>query len=282
MSASGVGGIPSNNVSAVALNVTGVNPSTDTHLTVWPHLNVKPNASSLNVAAGKTRPNLVIVPLGPDGKVSYFNNAGAVDVVADVVGWYDGDGTNQPRYEGLAPVRLLDTRGRERHVYVPGDSVTVALTVRAKEPVDDFVFGIGLFAADGTSVYGTNTDLEDYRSKRLTGTAEATITLRDLRLTEGTYLLDVAAHRRDAWVLSELHDLEGRAAALPLAVVEPESTEEVSRAIRVCGGRALSNRDAMIPNVRVRYAITQVCAAAGYVAPGSGRADRQTPCCHVR
>jgi alkyldihydroxyacetonephosphate synthase len=44
----------------------------------------------------------------------------------------------------------------------------------------------------------------------------------------------LGAHRRDAWVLSELHDLEGRAAALPLAVVEPESSEEVSRAIRLC------------------------------------------------
>jgi ABC-type polysaccharide/polyol phosphate transport system ATPase subunit len=97
----------------------------------------------------------------------------------------------------ITAVRLLDARGRERHVYVPGDTVTVALTVRAMEPVDDFVFGIGLFAADGTSVYGTNTDLEDYKSQRLAGSAEARITLRDLRLTEGTYLLDVAAHRRD-------------------------------------------------------------------------------------
>jgi alkyldihydroxyacetonephosphate synthase len=41
-------------------------------------------------------------------------------------------------------------------------------------------------------------------------------------------------HRRDSWMLSELHDFEGRAAVLPLAVVRPESTEEVVRAIRLC------------------------------------------------
>jgi len=42
------------------------------------------------------------------------------------------------------------------------------------------------------------------------------------------------SHSRDSWVLSELRDLEGEAAALPLAVLEPSSTEEVSRALRLC------------------------------------------------
>jgi alkyldihydroxyacetonephosphate synthase len=43
-----------------------------------------------------------------------------------------------------------------------------------------------------------------------------------------------AAHRRDAWVLSELRELEGRPGSLPLAVVEPETTEEVAAALRAC------------------------------------------------
>jgi alkyldihydroxyacetonephosphate synthase len=42
------------------------------------------------------------------------------------------------------------------------------------------------------------------------------------------------AHRRDAWMLSELHDFEERPRALPLAVIEPASTEEVSRSVRLC------------------------------------------------
>jgi len=44
----------------------------------------------------------------------------------------------------------------------------------------------------------------------------------------------LAAHRRDRWVLSELHDLEGRLTALPVAVVEPGSTAEVARVLEVC------------------------------------------------
>ena len=99
----------------------------------------------------------------------------------------------------ITAVRLLDDRGRERHVYVPGRAPHHrARRARAREPVEDFVFGIGLFTADGVSVYGTNTHLEDFvaRAPR-TAPARSGCALDDLRLVEGTYLLDVAAHRRD-------------------------------------------------------------------------------------
>jgi alkyldihydroxyacetonephosphate synthase len=43
----------------------------------------------------------------------------------------------------------------------------------------------------------------------------------------------LAEHRRDAWVLSELRDLEGGLGPLPAAVVEPASTEQVAAALRV-------------------------------------------------
>ncbi len=94
-------------------------------------------------------------------------------------------------------VRLLDARAHERHVYTPGESVTLELTVFAAQPVVDFVFGVGLFNADGVSVYGTNTHIEEWRPKRIEGAACVRLQLDDLRLVEGTYLLDVAAHRRD-------------------------------------------------------------------------------------
>ncbi len=97
----------------------------------------------------------------------------------------------------ITRVTLRDARGRERHVYVPGESLTVELDVQAERPLEDFVFGVGLFTADGVSVYGTNTHLEDWRPRRLSGAARVALTLRDLRLVEGTYLLDVAAHQRD-------------------------------------------------------------------------------------
>jgi ABC-type polysaccharide/polyol phosphate transport system ATPase subunit len=97
----------------------------------------------------------------------------------------------------IVSVALEDERGRARHVFVPGETLTIALRVRAARPVDDFVFGIGLCSAEGTTIYGTNTDIEGWQPERLAGEAEVRVRLHALRLVEGSYLLDVATHRRD-------------------------------------------------------------------------------------
>jgi len=50
----------------------------------------------------------------------------------------------------------------------------------------------------------------------------------------------LAAHRRDHWALAQIHDLLGRGAPNPAAVVRPESAEEVATVLRLC-------RDARVP-----------------------------------
>jgi ABC-type polysaccharide/polyol phosphate transport system ATPase subunit len=97
----------------------------------------------------------------------------------------------------ITRVRIVDDRGQERHVFASGEGVTLRLDVEARAEVEDFVFGVGIFTADGVSVYGTNTHLEDYVPRRAAGRGEVSLELSDLRLVEGTYLLDVAVHRRD-------------------------------------------------------------------------------------
>jgi hypothetical protein len=73
---------------AVVLNVTVTNPTSASYLTVWPDGASQPLASDLNFAKGETRANLVVVKVGADGKVDFFNLSGSADVVIDVVGWY--------------------------------------------------------------------------------------------------------------------------------------------------------------------------------------------------
>jgi len=97
----------------------------------------------------------------------------------------------------LTAVRLLDSSGKERRVFAPGETVTVTLSVHAVKPVTDFVFGMGLFSADGVNIYGTNTGIEELEPRRLAGDGEVRLVLDELRLVEGTYLLDVAVHRDD-------------------------------------------------------------------------------------
>jgi hypothetical protein len=74
--------------SAVVLNVTAANTTAGSHLTVWPAGTTRPLASSLNWLPGWTIANAVTMPVGAGGKVSVYDNAGAVDVIADIGGWY--------------------------------------------------------------------------------------------------------------------------------------------------------------------------------------------------
>ena len=83
---------------AVALNVTVVNGTAPSYLTLWPSDAERPLASSLNWTAGAPPiPNKVDIDLGADGSMKLFNNAGTVDVLADVVGYY-ADHNHDDRY----------------------------------------------------------------------------------------------------------------------------------------------------------------------------------------
>jgi hypothetical protein len=84
----GRGGVPAQWVSAVILNVTVVQPTAGSFLTVWPSGLPRPTASNLNYRPGQVVPNLVVVKVGPGGAVDLGNHFGEVDVVADVVGWF--------------------------------------------------------------------------------------------------------------------------------------------------------------------------------------------------
>ena len=61
--------------------------------------------------------------------------------------------------------------------------------------IEDFVVGIGIFNAEGVCCYGTNTDIEELKAKRIFGDAEAVFSIESLDLVEGTYKLDVAIHK---------------------------------------------------------------------------------------
>lgn len=104
----GRGGVPASGVRAIVLNTTVTGASGPGHLTVYPGGSSAPNASSLNFSAGQTVPNLVTVPVAPDGTVRLVANAGSPHVLADVVGWY-GDGASLG-FAPLPPSRVLDSR----------------------------------------------------------------------------------------------------------------------------------------------------------------------------
>ena len=97
----------------------------------------------------------------------------------------------------IVDVVLFGPDGVAGHVFQSGQPFAIQLQLRSAAPVTDFVFGIGLFNAEGVCVYGTNTDVEEYRSEALDGEGSVTLHIDALDLVEGTYKLDVAVHSRD-------------------------------------------------------------------------------------
>lgn len=130
----GVKGVPATGVTAVTLNLTGVNASTSTVITAYPDGTTRPTASNLNLVPGQATPNLVTVPVAADGYVDLYNHSGSVDLVGDVEGYYSTTaavtlgGTGFVQESG--PTRVLDTRngtGTVKGKAGPGGLVTLTL-----------------------------------------------------------------------------------------------------------------------------------------------------------
>jgi subtilisin family serine protease len=103
----GRAGVPADAV-AVVVNVTAADPTAWSNLLVYPTGSVRPLASNLNYQAGQTVPNLVIVKLGTNGNLNFFNAAGSTHVIADVMGYYRA--SSGTMFTPMIPVRLLDSR----------------------------------------------------------------------------------------------------------------------------------------------------------------------------
>ena len=97
----------------------------------------------------------------------------------------------------LSRVVLVDDRSRELVALGPGTPVSIDIDVQVRVPQDDFVFGIGIYHADGTCVYGTNTDLEGLLAERLEADGTVRFVIPSLDLVAGSYRLDAAVHTRN-------------------------------------------------------------------------------------
>jgi hypothetical protein len=99
----------------------------------------------------------------------------------------------------ITEVTLHGADGQVTHLVQSGDPLEIRLKTRAHQPTPDFVFGIGLFNADGFCCYGTNTNIEELEPSAMSGDGEIRFQVPSLDLVEGTYKIDVAVHRLDGY-----------------------------------------------------------------------------------
>jgi peptidoglycan hydrolase-like protein with peptidoglycan-binding domain len=152
----GHGGVPAGTTGAVALNVTVVNPTSPTYLTVFPSGAMRPRASNVNAIVG-TVPNAVTTGLGLDGRVAIYNYAGTVDVVVDVSGWFNGD----PRVRVPVSAGCSGTGGVGRphaDLAVPASEPLIGLRPGASGPavaaLQRRLTALGFWVADADGSYG--------------------------------------------------------------------------------------------------------------------------------
>lgn len=115
----GRGGVPdSSTVSAVLVNITGVNDlpgSTTTFVSALPaRPGGVPSTSTLNLVRNQVKANLSLVPLGADGTIHLYNQSGSAHLIVDVVAYLQPNANVNSRAGRVVPLvspfRVLDTR----------------------------------------------------------------------------------------------------------------------------------------------------------------------------
>ena len=151
------GGVPGVGVGSVALNVTVTNPTATSYITAYATGAPQPTASNLNVVAGQTVANMVIVAVGSQGKIRLYNNGGKADLIVDVLGWFPTGSA----YTGLTPARLLETR--PGFPTIDGQSQTGA-PVAGGATLDLLVAGRGGVPASGVGSVALNVTVAGAKS----------------------------------------------------------------------------------------------------------------------
>ena len=107
--ATGFANVPTQGVTAVALSITVTQTARPGWVTAYPAGTTQPIASSLNIGAGETVTNGVIVPVSSSSAITIAGDLSA-QVIVDVTGWIGANATGADLASMPAPSRICDTR----------------------------------------------------------------------------------------------------------------------------------------------------------------------------
>jgi hypothetical protein len=141
----GAGPVPSRGVAAVELNVAMRRPNWDAGLKAGPAGGKIPSVRRVTATQNQISSASMVLPVGADGKVSFFTDFGATDLAVSVVGYYvDPDASASLRqriaadggtqFDGVAPTRIAEVglgRSDREKVTVAGRAGTDAASTSA-------------------------------------------------------------------------------------------------------------------------------------------------------
>ena len=141
----------------------------------------------------------------------------------------------------IVEVALFGANGQPSHVFQSGDPMRIGMRFVAHHPVTDFVFGVGIYNAEAVCVYGTNTDIEAFEPGSIAGDGNVDISFESLDLTEGTYKVDVAVHKRDGAPYDYhrlLYTFRVKSRIKDVGVYRPRHTWAFSSAVKIARPKA--------------------------------------------
>ena len=92
----------------------------------------------------------------------------------------------------IESVAMLDAQGQEQKLFSVGSPAKLQIRYRVFQPVEDAVFGFGIFTLDGIRCYGTNTRIDGFDKFNLEKDGVLTIELGSLDLVPGAYVVDLS------------------------------------------------------------------------------------------
>lgn len=99
----GAAGVPQAGLTAVAVDLTAVNPSASGHVVGYADGTVRPGTSDVDFSAGKNATDLAVIPVA-NGKIDLYNaSGGAIDLTADIAGYYTTANKKGSELTTLAP-----------------------------------------------------------------------------------------------------------------------------------------------------------------------------------
>ncbi len=106
----GLGGVPASNVVAISVNLTVLTPAVTGSLTAFAD-GTSWSGATMTFQAGQTDQNFETVPVTASGLIDLRNNtASSLNLIVDILGYFDAPGFSPGRYQPMTPSRVLDTR----------------------------------------------------------------------------------------------------------------------------------------------------------------------------
>jgi ABC-type branched-subunit amino acid transport system substrate-binding protein len=260
----GHAGVPATQVRAVVMNVTLTGPIAPGFITVYPDGTPLPTASDLNFVARQTVPNLVVAPVGTDGKIDFYNgSSNSVQLIADVEG-YDTGVLGEP---GASCTGVANSTG------ITDSTISIANASDISGPVS----GIDVSAQQATQAYAAYFDAgADLCGRTLSVDALDTETSQ-----EGDQAAATTACADDFAIVGSMSTFDDGGAATAAACGIPDLRAGTSSVARQSAADVyavhyanLDHIPAVVPNYFVQNDPAAVTSAAYlYLDTGNGQAE---------